>query len=60
MFSTKWFDKSAISDARKTIRNTVESLRWDQVQQERTSAANSASAAAGDSGKTKMASARRA
>ena len=43
MFNKKWFDKSAISDTRVSIRNTVESLRWNQLQRER---ANRAAAAA--------------
>lgn len=60
MFSTRWFDKSVISDTRKTMRNTVEGLRWDRVQQERASTADSTSNAAGASGKTKTASTRRA
>ena len=48
VFNKKWFDKSAISDTRVSIRNTVESLRWDHVQQERAiSAAAAAAPAAG-------------
>lgn len=50
MFSNRWFDKSVISDTRKTIRNTVESLRHDQLQQERASASSSSSTTTGASG----------
>lgn len=54
MFSNRWFDKSVISDTRKTIRNTVESLRFDHMQQEGASAvptaAKSSAAAGGASG----------
>lgn len=46
MFNKKWFDKSAISDTRVNIRSTVESLRWDHVQQERATSAAAAVAAA--------------
>lgn len=35
MFKKNWFDKTAISDTRVSIRRTVERLRWQHVQQER-------------------------
>lgn len=65
MFSTRWFKESVISDTRKTIKNTVERLRYDQVRQEekRNASANSGggdNAAAGASGKAKTANARKA
>lgn len=60
MFSKKWFDKSVISDTRKTIRSTVESLRWDCVQQERAvSSTNAAAATAGAGAAVNAANARR-
>lgn len=45
MFSSKWFDKSVIADTRKTIRSTVETLRWDCLQQERAATPSTAAAA---------------
>ncbi|CAN0393592.1 unnamed protein product [Ascophyllum nodosum] len=39
MFNKKWFDHSAISHTRKTIRDTVEALRWDANEQQRSNAA---------------------
>lgn len=46
IFSKKWFDNSAISETRTTIRNTVESLRWDCVEQERAAGSTNAAAPA--------------
>ncbi|CAN0127182.1 unnamed protein product [Ectocarpus sp. 8 AP-2014] len=39
IFSKKWFDSSVISATRKTIRDTVETLRWDCLEEERGAAA---------------------
>jgi len=46
MFTTKWFDQSVISDTRQTIRNTIESLRWDSKQRERARSSSSTTAPA--------------
>lgn len=35
MFSTKWFDRSAIPRTRKAIRDTVETLRWEFIEKQR-------------------------
>ncbi|CAN0099242.1 unnamed protein product [Pylaiella littoralis] len=45
MFNKNWFDKRVISDTRKNIRGTVESLRWDCVEQERAAGTTNAAAA---------------
>ncbi|CBJ29995.1 conserved unknown protein [Ectocarpus siliculosus] len=39
IFSKKWFDSSVISATRKTIRDTVETMRWDCLEKERGAAA---------------------
>ncbi|CAN0094736.1 unnamed protein product [Ectocarpus fasciculatus] len=48
VFSKKWFDSSVISGTRKTIRDTVETMRWDCLEKER--AATDAAAAANAAG----------
>lgn len=44
MFTSTWFDKSVIADTRKSITRTIETLRWDCMQQERVSSGASVAA----------------
>lgn len=50
MFSKKWFNESAIRDTRRTIRSTVERLRWDHVQEQQADSATGTEASASGGG----------